>query len=109
MADDPNLIRVEGTDRVFRRSRILVVLLIPIAMALVAVSSINVALPTISHTLGATDSDLQWVLSGYALTFGISLVPAGRAGDVLGRGTFFVLGLLVFSLASLACGLAPNP
>ncbi|PFG41001.1 putative MFS family arabinose efflux permease [Georgenia soli] len=109
MADDPNLIRVEGTDRVFRRSRILVVLLIPIAMALVAVSSINVALPTISHTLGATDSDLQWVLSGYALTFGISLVPAGRAGDVLGRGSFFVIGLLVFSLASLACGLAPNP
>jgi MFS family permease len=109
VSDDPDLIRVEGTDRVFRRSRILVVLLIPIAMALVAVSSINVALPTISQTLGATDTDLQWVLSGYALTFGISLVPAGRAGDVLGRGRFFVIGLLVFSLASLACGLAPNP
>lgn len=108
VSDDPDLIRVEGTDRVFRRSRVLVVLLIPIAMALVAVSSINVALPTISQTLDATDSDLQWVLSGYALTFGISLVPAGRAGDVLGRGRFFVLGLLVFSLASLACGLAPN-
>ena len=108
VSDDPDLIRVEGTDRVFRRSRILVVLLIPIAMALVAVSSINVALPTISHTLDASDTDLQWVLSGYALTFGISLVPAGRAGDVLGRGWFFVLGLLVFSLASLACGLAPN-
>jgi MFS family permease len=107
--DDPNLIHVDGTDRVFRRSRILVVLLIPIAMALIAVSSINVALPTISHTLGATDSDLQWVLSGYALTFGISLVPAGRVGDVLGRGRFFVVGLLVFSLASLACGLAPTP
>ncbi|QDC25167.1 MFS transporter [Georgenia yuyongxinii] len=109
VSDDPNLIRVDGTDRVFKRSRILVVLLIPIAMALVAVSSINVALPTISHTLGATDSDLQWVLSGYALTFGITLVPAGRVGDVLGRGTFFVIGLLVFSLASLACGLAPTP
>ncbi|MFH5823775.1 MFS transporter [Georgenia sp. AZ-5] len=109
MSDDPDLIRVDGTDRVFRRSRILVVLLIPIAMALIAVSSINVALPTISQTLGATDSDLQWVLSGYALTFGITLVPAGRAGDVLGRGAFFVIGLLVFSLASLACGLAPTP
>lgn len=107
--EDPDLIRVEGTDRLFRRSRILIVLLIPIAMALVAVSSINVALPTISEGLGATDSDLQWVLAGYALTFGISLVPAGRAGDVLGRGTFFVLGLAVFSLASLACGLAPTP
>ncbi|WP_240645903.1 MFS transporter [Georgenia sp. SYP-B2076] len=107
--DDPTLIHVDGTDRVFRRSRILVVLLIPIAMALIAVSSINVALPTISHTLGATDSDLQWVLSGYALTFGISLVPAGRLGDVLGRGRLFVIGLLLFSLASLACGLAPTP
>ncbi|WP_448072654.1 MFS transporter [Georgenia yuyongxinii] len=109
MSDDPDVIHVEGTDRVFRRSRILVVLLIPIAMALIAVSSINVALPTISHTLGATDSDLQWVLSGYALTFGITLVPAGRAGDVLGRGSFFIVGLLVFSLASLASGLAPSP
>ncbi|MHB1063754.1 MAG: MFS transporter [Georgenia sp.] len=107
--EDPNLIRVAGTDRVFRRSRILLVLLIPIAMALIAVSSINVALPTISEGLGATDSDLQWVLAGYALTFGITLVPAGRAGDVLGRGSFFVLGLAVFSLASLACGLAPTP
>lgn len=109
MRADPNLIRVEGTDRVFRRGRILIVLLIPIAMALVAVSSINVALPSISTGLGATDTDLQWVLSGYALTFGISLVPAGRAGDVLGRGAFFVLGLLLFSVASLACGLAPTP
>ena len=109
VSDDPNLIRVEGTDRVFRRGRILIVLLIPIAMALVAVSSINVALPSISSGLGATDTDLQWVLSGYALTFGISLVPAGRAGDVLGRGAFFVIGLLLFSVASLACSLAPTP
>lgn len=106
---DRNVIRVEGTDRVFHRLKILVVLLLPLAMSLMAVSSVNVALNTIEAGLGATSSDLQWILSGYALAFGITLIPGGRAGDVLGRGSFFVLGLTVFVLASLACGLAPTP
>lgn len=102
-------IRVDGTDRTFHRNRILVVLLVPLSMSLMAVSSINVALPTIESGLGASAADIQWVLAGYALTFGVSLIPAGRAGDVLGRGSVFVAGLLVFTLASLACGLAGDP
>ena len=106
---DRDVIRVEGTDRVFHRLKILFVLLLPLAMSLMAVSSVNVALNTIEAGLGATSSDLQWILSGYALAFGITLIPGGRAGDVLGRGSFFVLGLTVFVLASLACGLAPTP
>lgn len=104
-----NIIRVDGTDKVFHRYKILIVLFIPLAMALMAVSSVNVALPAIEAGIGATDSDVQWVLAGYALVFGLVLIPAGRTGDTLGRGTIFTVGLGVFSFASLACGLAPNP
>lgn len=106
---DPDLIAVEGTSRTFSRRRVLVVLLLPLAMSLMAVSAINVALPTIESGLGASASDIQWVLSGYALAFGISLIPAGRLGDAKGRGGYFVLGVIVFTLASLLCGLAANP
>ncbi len=78
-------------------------------MSLMAVSSVNVALPTIEAGLGASASDLQWILSGYALAFGISLIPAGRAGDVMGRGSWFILGLLLFVGASLWSGMAATP
>ena len=56
----------------------------------------------------AAQSELQWVVSGYALTFGLLLVPAGRIGDVRGRRVVFVVALGLFTLASAACGLAPN-
>lgn len=90
------------------RWRILAVLLIAIFMSLVGVSIVNVALPSIQHGLGASQSDVQWVLSGYALTFGIFLVAAGRAGDLMGRGGIFILGVLIFTASSVAAGLAPN-
>jgi EmrB/QacA subfamily drug resistance transporter len=67
-----------------------------------------VALPSIRDGLSASQSELQWVVSGYALTFGLLLVPAGRIGDVRGRRTMFVVALGLFTLASLACGLAPG-
>src|SRR5690606_27309467 len=69
---------------------------------------VNVALPAIQRDLGASQSDLQWVLSGYALTFGIILVAAGRAGDVMGRGGLFLVGVGVFTVSSVAAGFAPN-
>lgn len=106
---DRNIIRVEGSPREFHRLKILAVLLLPLSMSLMAISAVNVALPTIAEGLGASDTDLQWVLAGYGLSFGVSLIPAGRAGDVLGRGSWFVAGLVIFVLSSLACGLAPNP
>lgn len=106
---DPNIIRVEGTDRTFHRMKVLSVVLLPLAMSLMALSAVNVALPTIELGLDATPTDVQWILSGYALALGVSLIPAGRAGDVLGRGTWFVVGLVLFVAASLACGLAPTP
>ncbi|SHM15970.1 drug resistance transporter, EmrB/QacA subfamily [Paracoccus solventivorans] len=90
------------------RGRILAVLLAVIFMSLVGVSIVNVALPSIQHDLGAERSDMQWVLSGYALTFGVILVAAGRAGDILGRGGFFLVGVGVFTAASVAAGLAPD-
>jgi EmrB/QacA subfamily drug resistance transporter len=77
-------------------------------MTLLDVSIVNVALPSIRDGLHASDSDLQWILSGYALTFGLVLVPAGRLGDVRGRRTVFMIGLVGFTLASVACGLAPG-
>lgn len=90
------------------RWRVLWVLLTAIFMSLIGVSIVNVALPSIQHGLGATQSDLQWVLSGYALTFGIVLVAAGRAGDIMGRGGIFILGVIVFTASSVAAGFAPN-
>lgn len=90
------------------RWRVLAVLLVAIFMSLIGVSIVNVALPSIERGLGASQSDLQWVLSGYALTFGIVLVAAGRAGDIMGRGGFFIFGVVIFTAASVAAGLAPN-
>ncbi|GGC91679.1 MFS transporter [Tersicoccus solisilvae] len=91
------------------RWRILTVLLVAIFMSLVSVSSVNVALPSIQSGLGASASALQWVLSGYALTFGVVLVAAGRAGDIVGRGPLFIAGVAVFTLSSIAAGLAADP
>ncbi len=91
------------------RWRILGVALAAVFMSLIAVSIINVVLPAIQIGLDATDSDLQWALTGYALTFGVVLVAAGRAGDLLGRGPLFIIGVALFTLSSIAAGLAPDP
>ena len=90
------------------RWRILAVLLMAIFMSLMSVSVVNVALASIQDALHASLSDIQWVLSGYALTFGVVLVSAGRAGDLMGRGGIFILGAVIFTLASIAAGLAPD-
>lgn len=90
------------------RWRILLVLLTAIFLTLMSVSVVNVALASIQKDLNASHSDIQWVLSGYALTFGVVLVSAGRAGDLMGRGGFFIIGAALFTLASVAAGLAPD-
>jgi len=89
--------------------RILTVLLIPLFLALMSVSVVNVALPSIERDLGASSADLQWVLSGYTLTFGMVLVAAGRAGDLWGRRPLFLAGIALYVLGSLLSGLAPDP
>ena len=88
--------------------RLLPTLLIPAFITLLAVSSVNVILPAVSHSLSSGTAGLQLVVSGYALVFGVALVPAGRAGDVMGRGRLFVIGMLLFGVGSLASGLAPD-
>jgi MFS family permease len=88
--------------------RVLPVILVPAFMSLLSVSIVNVTLPAIETTLDTGTSGLQWIVSGYALVFGVLLVSAGRAGDIWGRGKLFVAGLVVFGLGSLLAGLAPS-
>lgn len=89
--------------------RILGVSLVPLLSALLSVSIVNVVLPSVQSTIGASNSALQWVLAGYTLSFGVLLVPAGRAGDVYGRGRLFIAGAALFGVGSLAAGFAPDP
>ncbi len=91
------------------RWRALTAGLVAAFMALLDVSIVNVALPSIADGLGAGPGTLSWVVSGYALAFGLLLVPAGRLGDARGRRPVFVTGLVVFMAASVACALAPTP
>jgi EmrB/QacA subfamily drug resistance transporter len=70
------------------------------------VSIVNVALPSIDRALDFSPSGLQWVASAYALTFGGFLLLGGRVADLLGRRKMFMVGLVVFALASFACGLS---
>ena len=81
-------------------------LLLPLFASLLSISIVNVALPAIEADLDASSAALQWVLSGYALAFGMALVPAGRAGDLWDRRYMFLLSIVVFGVSSLAAGLA---
>jgi len=72
-------------------------------------SVVNVALPTIQRELGMAAAQLQWIVTGYALTFGSLLLAGGRLADLLGRRRLLTTGLVLFALASLACGLARWP
>ena len=75
-------------------------------MVILDVSIVNVALPSIQKDLHFSQGDLQWVLSAYALTFGGFLLLGGRAADLLGRRRVFMVGVALFTAASLACGLS---
>src|SRR5918996_5632406 len=77
-------------------------------MTILDVSIVNVALPSIATDLDFSREGLQWVITGYAITFGGFLLLGGRAGDLLGRRLVFMSGVVLFTLASLACGLATS-
>jgi EmrB/QacA subfamily drug resistance transporter len=69
---------------------------------------VNVALPSMQRSLHLSLADLEWVVAGYALTFAAFMLTGGKLADLLGRRLIFMVGLVVFTGASLACGLAPN-
>jgi EmrB/QacA subfamily drug resistance transporter len=92
-----------------REWRILAVVLVGSFMAVLDTTIVNVALPSIAQGIKASSDALEWVVSGYALTFGLALVPAGRLGDRLGYKQMFLTGLTVFTLASVACGISRTP
>ena len=78
-------------------------------MLLLDITVVNVALPSIRKDLGASFTDLQWVVDAYALTLAALVLTAGSLADRLGRRRLFAAGLAIFSVASLLCALAPDP
>ena len=69
---------------------------------------VNVALPSIQRDLGIGISELEWVVNGYALTFAVLMLTGGKLADLFGRRRIFIVGLVVFTVASLVCGLAAS-
>src|SRR5258708_25434142 len=91
-----------------RRWRAFAVLAVSFFMTVADLAIVNVALPTVGRKLHMAESSLQWVVTGYALTFGGFLLLGGRAADLLRRRRILMAGLAVFPPASLGCGLATS-
>src|SRR5207249_6536509 len=99
-----------GTSPIAGHSRwlALVVLCAGMLMIVLDATIVNVALPSIQSDLGFSQSSLAWVVNAYLIPFGGVLLLAGRLGDLLGRRRISLIGLAVFTTASLACGLADS-
>ena len=91
-----------------RRWKALAVVCAAFFMTVLDVSIVNVALPSIGKSLHFSETSLQWVVTAYAITFGGFLLLGGRMADLLGRRRIFLVGLTLFTLASLTCGLASS-
>src|SRR6185436_17823838 len=78
------------------------------SLAFIDGTVVSVALPSIARELGATGADLQWVVESYALLLSALLLVGGSLGDRFGRRRVYALGVLLFTAASIACGLAPT-
>jgi len=97
-----------GTPQAAPKGPLLWTVLIAMFMAVLDVAVVNVALPTIHTELHATGAGLQLSVSGYTISYAVLIVTGARLGDLWGHGRMFRAGLALFTLASLACGLAPN-
>src|SRR5947199_5367761 len=86
----------------------LVVLCVGVLMIILDATVVNVALPSIQSDLGFSQSNLAWVVNAYLIAFGGLLLLAGRLGDLVGRRRIFLIGLTVFTTASLLCGVADS-
>ena len=91
-----------------RRWAALAILLAAAFMNMIDVSIVNVALPRLQQSLGATSSEIEWVVASYVLAFALALLPFGRLGDKVGRKRIFMTGVAGFTLFSALCGLAPT-
>src|ERR671914_832759 len=100
----------QGTSPMNDRARwtALYVLCIGMLMIILDQTIVNVALPSIQDDLGFSQSSLAWVVNAYLIAFGGLLLLAGRLGDLIGRRVVFLVGLAVFTTASLVCGLAQS-
>lgn len=78
------------------------------ALAVLDISKVNVAVPAIQESLGAGPTEVQLIVAGYVLAFGVALIPFGRAGDLRSRRAMFLVGLVLFGVASLACAFSPT-
>jgi EmrB/QacA subfamily drug resistance transporter len=92
-----------------RRWAAAVVMIVAALMDLVDATIVNVALPTVQRDLGASDTQIEWVVSAYMLSFGALLLLAGRLGDLFGRKRMFMIGVTVFGMASLLSAVAQDP
>ena len=90
------------------RWRILAVVATAFFMTILDVSIVNVALPSIARALDFSPANLQWVITAYAISFGGFLLLGGRAADLLGRRRVFIVGVALFTIASLVCGLSQS-
>lgn len=88
---------------------VLAVVLSGAFMILLDSTIVNVAIPSIQRDLGASYGAIEWVISGYALAYGLMLIPAGRLADRYGHKRLFLIGLLGFTLTSILCGTASSP
>jgi EmrB/QacA subfamily drug resistance transporter len=88
---------------------VLAVLCLGFFMILLDTTIVNIAIPAISDKLHASLSDILWILNSYILVYAVLLITAGRLGDLYGPKQLFIVGLVIFTLASVACGFAVNP
>ena len=88
---------------------ILITLSLGFFMTLLDLTIVNIAIPSMITDLDASLDEILWIVNAYVLVLAVLLITAGRLGDLRGQRTLFVAGVVVFTLASLACGLAPNP
>jgi EmrB/QacA subfamily drug resistance transporter len=101
---------VQGSVRMYPRRWLAALVMIGAAtMDLIDLTIVNVALPTIRGDLGASATELEWVISAYMLAFAATLIVSGSFGDLLGRKRLFCGGIAAFGLASLAAGLSQSP
>src|SRR6267142_2528501 len=91
-----------------RKRLTLVATVLGSSMALIDGSVVNIALPTIQQALHADAASTQWIVNAYLLLLGALVLVGGSAADLYGRRRIFLLGIALFTAASIACGLSPN-